>query len=233
MQESQPKAWETLTKQQGSAAEATLLDRVRTQLEQRGTLDVLRNGVELLGLKKPILVAQFKPALAINEDILARYGANRLRAVRQVRYSLHNENSLDLVLFLNGIPVATAELKTDFTQRVGDAIDQYRYDRDPKPKGQTAEPLLSCPGGALVHFAVSNTEVHMTTRLEGKGTRFLPFNRGDDGGAGNPVNPAGGHRTAYLWEQVWERESWLEILGRYFIGQRNKKNEIDKVIFPR
>ena len=233
VQESQPKAWETLTKQQGSAAETTLLDRVRTQLEQRGTLDVLRNGVEMLGLKKPLLVAQFKPALAINEDILARYGANRLRAVRQVRYSLHNENSLDLVLFVNGIPVATAELKTDFTQTVGDAIDQYRYDRDPKPKGKTTEPLLSFPGGALVHFAVSNTEVHMTTRLEGKVTRFLPFNRGDDGGAGNPVNPAGGHRTAYLWEHVWERESWLEILGRYFIGQRNKKNEIDKVIFPR
>ncbi|MCB1203209.1 MAG: type I restriction endonuclease subunit R, partial [Verrucomicrobiae bacterium] len=233
VQESQPKAWETLVKQQGSAAEATLLDRVRAQLDQRGSLDVLRHGVDLLGLKQALQVAQFKPALSINEEILARYGANRLRVVRQVRYSLHNENSIDLVLFLNGIPVATAELKTDFTQSVGDAIDQYRYDRDPKPKGQAAEPLLSFPGGALVHFAVSNTEVHMTTRLAGKGTVFLPFNRGDGGGAGNPPNPAGGHCTAYLWEQVWERESWLEILGRYFIGQRNKKNEIEKVIFPR
>jgi len=124
VQETQPKAWETLTKQQGSAAEATLLDRVRAQLDQRGTLDVLRNGVDLLGLRQPLQVAQFRPALAINEEILARYAANRLRVVRQVHYSRHHENSLDLVLFLNGLPVATAELKSDFTQSVGDAIDQ-------------------------------------------------------------------------------------------------------------
>lgn len=76
-------------------------------------------------------------------DILTRYAANRLRVVRQVRYSLHSENCLDLVLFLNGLPLATAELKTDFTQSFGDAIDQYRFDRHPKPKGQAAEPLLS------------------------------------------------------------------------------------------
>jgi hypothetical protein len=92
--------------------------RARDQLDQRGTLDVLRHGVELLGLKQPLKLAQFKPALAINPDILARYAANRLRVVRQVRYSLHNENSIDLVLFLNGVPVATVELKTDFTQSV-------------------------------------------------------------------------------------------------------------------
>ncbi len=104
-------------------------------------------------------------ALAIDPDILARYAANRLRVVRQVRYSVHNENSIDLVLFLNGLPVATAELKTDFTQSVGDAIDQYRFDRHPKPKGQAAEPLLSFPSGAPVHFAVSNSEAHMTTKL--------------------------------------------------------------------
>ena len=85
-----------------------------------------------------IELAEFKPALAINADILARHGANRLRVVRQVRYSLHNENSIDLVLFLNGLPVATVELKTDFTQSIGDAIDQYRFDRNPKPKGQAA-----------------------------------------------------------------------------------------------
>ena len=233
VQETQPKAWETLTKQHGQVAGETLLSRVRDQLDQRGTLDVLRIGLEMLGLRQPLQIAQFRPAFALNNEILARHKANRLRVVRQVRYSLHNENSIDLVFFLNGLPVATAELKTDFTQCVGDAIDQYRDDRDPRPKGQAPEPLLSFPNGALVHFAVSNLEVHMTTRLEGKATSFLPFNQGDHGAAGNPVNPAGGHRTAYLWEQIWERESWLEILGRYLIAQRDNKKQIEKILFPR
>ncbi len=142
-------------------------------------------------------------------------------------------NVVDLVLFLNGLPVATVELKTDFTQSIGDAIDQYRFDRHPKPKGQAVEPLLSFPKGALVHFAVSNREVHMTTRLDGTDTEFLPFNRGDNGAAGNPLNPHGGHRTAYLWEQVWERQSWLEILGRYLVAQKDDKKQIKTIIFPR
>jgi type I restriction enzyme R subunit len=233
VQATQPKAWETLTKNHGPKADETLLARLRDQLDQRGTLDVLRHGIELLGLKTPLKLAEFKPALAINEDILARHAANRLRVVRQVRYSLLNENSIDLVLFLNGLPVATSELKTDFTQSIGDAIDQYRFDRNPKPKGQGAEPLLSFPHGALVHFAVSNSEVAMVTRLDGPATVFLPFNLGNEGAAGNPVNPAGGHRTAYLWEQVWARDSWLEILGRYLIAQRDKRKQIERVIFPR
>jgi type I restriction enzyme R subunit len=233
VQATQPKAWETLVKNHGAKAEETLLARLRDQIDQRGTLDVLRHGIELLGLKQPLKLAEFKPALAINADILARYAANRLRVVRQVRYSLHNENCIDLVLFLNGLPVATVELKTDFTQSIGDAIDQYRFDRNPRPKGQTPEPLLSFPNGALVHFAVSNSEVHMVTKLDGPATRFLPFNQGNEGAAGNPVNKAGGHRTAYLWEKVWARESWLEILGRYLIAKRNKKKEIEQIIFPR
>ena len=233
VQATQPKAWDILTKNHGAQAGDTLLVRLRDQIDQRGTLDVLRHGIELLGLKQPLKLAEFKPALAINADILARYTANRLRVVRQVRYSQHNENCIDLVLFLNGIPVATAELKTDFTQCIGDAIDQYRFDRHPKPKGQLGEPLLSFPNGALVHFAVSNSEVHMVTKLDGPATEFLPFNQGDHGAAGNPVNPHGGHRTAYLWEQVWERESWLEILGRYLIAQRDKKKVIRQIIFPR
>ena len=233
VQATQPKAWDTLTKNHGASAGETLLTRLRNQLDQFGTLHVLRHGIELLGLKTPLKLAQFKPALAINPDILVRYAANRLRVVRQVHYSLHNENSIDLVLFLNGLPVASVELKTDFTQSIGDAIDQYRFDRHPKPKGQAAEPLLSFPTGALVHFAVSNREVAMVTQLAGPATVFLPFNLGNDGAAGNPVNPAGGHRTAYLWEQVWARESWLEILGRYLIAQRNKKKQIETIIFPR
>jgi type I restriction enzyme, R subunit len=152
--------------------------------------------------------------------------------VRQVRYSLANANCLDLVLFLNGIPVATAELKTDFTQSIGDAIDQYRFDRLPKAPGQASEPLLRFPSGALVHFAISNREVHMTTRLEGKDTFFLPFNRGDNGGKGNPSNQ-NGHPTSYLWEEVWERESWLELIGRYVTAEKDKKGQIKKMIFPR
>jgi type I restriction enzyme R subunit len=232
VQATQPKAWEALTENRGPAAEIELLDRVRKQLDDRGTLDVLRHGVELLGLRQPLSLAQFKPALSMNPDLLARYAANRLRVVRQVRYSLHNENALDLVLFLNGLPVATAELKSQFTQRVDDAVDQYRFDRPPRPKGQAPEPLLDFPRGALVHFAVSNEAVRMTTRLEGAATRFLPFDQGDHGGAGNPVNPTG-HRTSYLWERIWARESWLEILGRYLVTRRDKKKKIESVIFPR
>ena len=208
------------------AAETTLLDRIRKQLDDRGTLDVLRHGVELLGLRQPLQLAQFKPALAMNPDLQAKYAANRLRVVRQVRYSVHNENAIDLVLFLNGIPVATVELKSDFTQSVQDAVDQYRFDRHPRPKGQSAtEPLLDFPRGALVHFAVSKSEVMMTTRLLGAATRFLPFNQGDNGAAGNPPNEHG-HRTAYLWEKVWQRESWLEIIGRYLVTRRDSKKQI-------
>ncbi len=233
VQEAQPKAWEGLTKSHGAAAAEVLLDRIRKQLDDRGTLDVLRVGVELLGLRQPLSLAQFRPALAMNPELQARYAANRLRVVRQVRYSLHNENCLDLVLFLNGIPVATAELKTDFTQAVEDAVDQYRFDRNPKPKGQgAAEPLLDFPRGALVHFAVSNSRVRMTTKLSGPSTTFLPFDRGDNGAAGNPPNPKG-HATSYLWEEVWERESWLEILGRYVVATRDSKKKIERVIFPR
>jgi type I restriction enzyme R subunit len=233
VQATQPKAWEALEKNHGPGAAAVLMDRLRDSLNARGTLDVLRFGLELLGLRQPLVLAQFKPALAMNPEILARYAANRLRVVRQLRYSLHNENALDLGLFLNGIPVATAELKSDFTQAVEDAVDQYRFDREPRPKGQNAaEPLLSFPHGALVHFAVSQSEVRMTTRLEGPATSFLPFNRGNQGAAGNPPN-AHGHRTAYLWEEVWARDSWLEILGRYLVAQKDSKKQVKRILFPR
>ncbi|ASP90304.1 type I restriction endonuclease subunit R [Sinorhizobium meliloti] len=229
---SQPKAWETLAKNHGSAAEIMLLDRIRKQLDERGTLDVLRHGVELIGLRAPLKLAEFKPAFGLNAEILARYDANRLRVVRQVRYSNGNENCIDLVLFLNGLLVSTVELKTDFTQSVQDAVDQYRFDRHPSPKGQSPEPLLSFPSGALVHFAVSNAEVMMTTKLEGPDTRFLPFNKGNEGGKGNPPNPHG-HPTGYLWEEIWERHSWLEILGRYIVAQKDAKKKISGLIFPR
>ena len=225
---SQSKAWEGIEKL-GTGA---LLDRVRKQIVARGTLDVLRHGIEMMGVRGTLKLAEFKPALAENAEIMARYAANRLRVVRQVRYSAGKGDSIDLVLFLNGIAVATAELKTDFTQNIGDAIDQYRYDRPPRTPGHGAEPLLAFQTGALVHFAVSTSEVFMCTRLEGKDSFFLPFNRGRDGGAGNPLNDAG-HPTAYLWQEVWQRDSWLQLIGRYIIPEKDKKGAVTKLIFPR
>jgi len=231
VQATQPQAWDALTKSHGAAAQATLLDRVRKQLDDRGTLEVLRFGVELLGLRQPLKLAQFKPALAMNPELQARYAANHLRVVRQVPTG--HDDIIDLVLFLNGIPVATVEIKTDFTQDINAAVDQYRFDRIPRPKGKSfAEPLLDFPRGALVHFALSNRTVMMTTRLQGPATQFLPFNQGDHGAAGNPPHPKG-HRTHYLWEQVWAVDSWLEIIGRYLVMRRDSKKKITGIIFPR
>ncbi|MEO8778225.1 MAG: type I restriction endonuclease, partial [Rhodanobacter sp.] len=150
----QPDSWQRLGKTHGPMAGERIAERVRKSLDERGTLEVLRRGVEMLGLKEPLALVQFKPALAINPAIQQRYAANRLRVVRQVRHSPNHPNdALDLVLFVNGIAVATVELKSDFTQSVNDAVDQYRFDRHPQPKGGVAEPILGFPGGALVHFA--------------------------------------------------------------------------------
>lgn len=229
----QSDTWQRLNKTHGPALHERLAERVRKSLNERGTLDVLRRGVEMLGLKEPLSLVQFKPALAINPVIQQHYAANRLRVVRQVRHSPNQpQDALDLVLFVNGIAVATAELKSDFTQSVQDAVDQYRFDRHPQPKGGQVEPLLSFPGGALVHFAVSQTEVMMTTWLAGPATQFLPFNRGNQGAAGNAPNQDG-FATAYLWEEVWARDSWLDILHRYLIGKRDDKKQLKAVIFPR
>ncbi len=231
VQESLPDAWAAIVKAHGASAQATLLDRLRKLLDDQGTLHVLRVGLEMMGLKAPIKFAQFKPALAMNPELQARYAANRLRVVRQVR--TNHDDVIDIVLFLNGIPVATAELKSEFTQGINEAVDQYRFERLPRPKGKaSSEPLLDFPRGALVHFAVTNRTVMMTTRLQGPATHFLPFNMGDHGAAGNPPNGQG-HRTHYLWEQVWQRDSWLEILARYLVTKRDDKKRPVGYLFPR
>jgi len=229
---SQPQAWDSLEKMHGSATPKVAAERLRKALDTQGTLAVLRGGFEVMGLKKPIDMSQFKPALGMNADLQARYAANRLRVVRQVRYSVHHENSIDLVLFLNGIPVATCEVKSHYTQGVQDAIYQYKADREPQFKPKNApEPLLAFPGGALVHFAVSNTEAAMSTRLAGLDTVFLPFNQGIAGGAGNP--PKAGIATDYLWKEIWQRDSFLQILGRYLVPVKNDKKQLVGWIFPR
>lgn len=178
---------------------ATLSKRLDADLKAGGgTLNVLRNGFKELNAK--FSMCQFKPNTTLNETTAKRYGDVRLRVMRQVHYSSRNSNAIDLVLFVNGIPVATVELKTIYTgQNITDAVRQY--DKDRLPKG---EPLLEFGRRAVVHFAVSNSEVQMTTKLAGDSTFFLPFNRGDHGHAGNPVNPEGSP-ASYLWEQIWDR----------------------------
>ena len=198
--------------------EAQLLDRIVKVLDTPlsnggGTLSLLRNGFSHLSGKFAMCV--FKPETTLNAKRNADYAAVRLRVMRQVHFSTADNRSVDLVFFVNGLPVATAELKTDFTQTVTDAIRQYRTTRLPKdPATGLIQPLFASGARALVHFAATNDEVWMTTNLVGDKTHFLPFNRGsEDGGAGNPLNP-NGSRSSYLWERVLQRDAWLNILGR-------------------
>ena len=192
-----------------------LLDRIVKVLDgpletTGGTLNLLRRGFGT-GTASFAMV-QARPETDLNPETSRRYAANRVRVMRQVRYSQHNTKALDLVFFVNGLPVATVELKTDFTQTSGLAVEQYKRDRTPRdPATNKIEPLLQFGHRALVHFAVSNTDAQMTTHLKGAATSFLPFNTGDGGGAGNPANPDGSP-TSYLWERVWQRDSWLRIL---------------------
>lgn len=238
VQETQPKTWEKLKAAKNGGTEAALLARLAQVLDTDGSLSVLRHGFKDVSTK--FEMCQFRPAHAINPETLEHYSKVRCRVVRQVRYSLSNENAIDLVFFINGIPVATAELKTDFTQSVEDAKKQYRYDRIPRaPGAKREEPLLAFKRRALVHFAVSTDEVWMTTELKGKSTYFLPFNLGNDGGAGNPANPSG-YRTSYWWERILQRDAWLNILGRFVhLAKEEKKTPEGKkqiretLIFPR
>jgi type I restriction enzyme R subunit len=231
VKETQPDTWESLEKLHGSDTEGVVLDDLCKAMDSQGSLAVIRHGFKCFG--KPIRVAYFAPARSMNPDTARLYAANRLTVTRQLHYSTKNENSIDVVLGLNGIPVVTAELKNPMSgQNVGHARQQYRTDRDSR------ERIFEFKKRSLVHFAVDPDEVYMTTRLDGKKTFFLPFNLGDGTGAGNPENPDG-YLTAYLWEQVWQRGSLLDILARFIhlqveekkVGGRKIRKET--MIFPR
>jgi type I restriction enzyme, R subunit len=233
IQDTQPKEWAYLQAIQKDQAEATLLESLCAALnsEHEGCLKVLRHGFKCFG--KLFRVAFFAPASGLNPDTQSLYAANRLTVTRQLAYSPKHNNTLDLVLSLNGLPVASAELKNPMTgQTWGHAVNQYKYDRDPQ------DLIFQFKKRALVHFAVDPDEVHMTTRLAGNSTYFLPFNKGRNSGAGNPDNPAG-YKTAYLWEQVWQRDSFLDILARFIhlqLAEKNiggKKIKKETMIFPR
>lgn len=227
----QPRAWEKLVARDGADAAATrarFVKLVAEQIDLRGTIDVLRRGVKSRGVK--LALAFFKPAHGLTTELIEHYEANRCTVVRQLVYSSTVTNELDIALFVNGVPVATAELKNPLTgQGVNRAIEQYRVDRDANDQ------LLS--RRAVVHFAVDPDLVSLTTRLAGDETVFLPFNKGSEqGGAGNPANPDG-HRTAYLWEEVWQRDAWLDILHRFVHAEPHQgvgaKRRGATVIFPR
>lgn len=228
----QPKEWARLKRLYGAAVEEKFLRRLSSEIERRGTLDVLRHGIKDMGCK--FRLAYFRPASGLNEETRRLYHANIFSVVRQLRYSTRNENSLDLVLFLNGLPIFTAELKNPLTgQTVEDAIRQYRLNRDPR------EPVLSY-GRCLAHFAVDPELVYVTTHLQGEQTRFLPFNQGCFGGAGNPPVPPTrpGYPTSYLWEQTWAPDSVLDLI-RNFIHEVEEEDERGRkagqrfLIFPR
>ncbi len=206
-------------------AQRNFVKRLAKELDRVGTIEVLRNGVIDLGVT--IRLAYFKPATALNAETLKLYGANRLTVTRQLPYETSGGKTLDLCLFVNGLPIATAELKTHLTQQTAeDAKKQYKTTRDASN--------TTIAKRAIVHFAVDTEVAWMTTRVAGRNTRWFHYNLGRNNGAGNPDNP-NGHRTSYLWEQVWERHALLDILNRFVHVEPTPKGKAHEgaVIFPR
>jgi type I restriction enzyme R subunit len=224
--------WERILGRYGNdpnAAQRGFAKRLAAEIDARGTVEVLRQGVVDLGVT--IRLAFFQPAHGLTPELQELYAANRLSVTRQLAYESGSTKTLDMALLVNGIPTATAELKNPLTnQDVEHAIDQYRRDRDPANVTLTRR--------ALVHFAIDPDRVAMTTKLAGQATQFLPFNVGYDGGAGNPPNPAG-HRTSYLWERVWARDAWMDLLARFIHVERPTQGSpavrraAERVVFPR
>jgi type I restriction enzyme R subunit len=227
----QPREWTRYKAQHGEAAKQKLLERVSTEVARSGSLKVLRQGVKDTGVH--FRLAYFKPATGLNEETGRLYRANLFSVLRQLRFSERVDESVDLCIFLNGLPVFSAELKNPMTgQDVEDAKGQYAA-RDPR------EPFFAY-GRCLAHFAVDPNWVFVTSQVKGGKTRFLPFNRGRDGGAGNPpISPTrSGYPTSYLWEETWTRDSVLELL-RQFVqeveveDERGRKTGERFILFPR
>ncbi len=240
IRDTQPDEWERVAALHGADIEERIVATLARELDTKGTLEVLRHGFKFYG--RTFRVSYFAPAHGLNPDALARFERNELTVTRQTPCHPGKGDTLDLVFALNGVPVATCELKNPMTgQTWRDAVRQYQQDRDP------SAPVFRFKRRALVHFAADPDEVHMATRLAGDATRFLPFNRGSNPGAvhcgeGNPPNPDG-YRTDYFWREVLGRERFLDILGSYVFletreekvddakGARTEKRET--MIFPR
>ena len=214
IQDTQAEACRKLEQQYGAETPVKLLYRVSREIKSRGVLDVLRNGVKDRGCYFDL--TYFQPASGMNPKHKELYEQNRFSLVRQLKYSEKNEKSLDMTLFLNGLPLATMELKNSLTgQTVTDAEKQYRTARDPR------EPLFQFKR-CLVHFAVGNEKVSMTTHLQGGKTRFFPFNKDIE----NPVNPDG-HKTAYLWEDILQPNNLIELINNFIHEQETTEKVYD------
>ncbi|KTD65381.1 type I restriction endonuclease subunit R [Legionella spiritensis] len=236
VEKSQPAKWQAIQSFYGTKAESVLLDSLVKELASKGMLNVLRHGFKCFG--KSFRLAYFTPNSKMNPDAWANYALNELTITRQVRFDPKDQTqSIDVLLAVNGLPAVTIELKNRLTnQSITDGKRQYKEDRDP------TLPLFRFKERALVHFVVDTELVFMTTRLSGKKTFFLPFNRGHGFGAGNPPAP-GDYRTSYLWEEVLEKDSLLDILARFMHLQVEekqiatlqgiKKHKKETMIFPR
>ena len=228
----QAREWELLLGRYGNdpdSAQRGFAKRLAAELDANGTVEVLRHGVVDLGVT--IRLAYFKPAHGLTEALLNLTPPTVSPSRASSPTTPPSTTRLTWCLLVNGIPTATAELKNPLTnQNIEHAIKQYRSDRDPRN--------VTLSRRALVHFAVDPDRVAMTTKLAGQQTLFLPFNLGHDGGAGNPPNPVG-HRTSYLWERVWARDSWMDILARFIHverpvqGSSAARRAAETVIFPR
>jgi type I restriction enzyme R subunit len=234
IRDTQPREWAKLEALHGDKTGEQILGDLCKWMDANGAIATLRHGFKCYG--RTLHVAFFKAAHELNPELEARYAANRLGLTRQLHFSPRSEQSLDVTLSLNGIPVVTLELKNPLTnQTVENARHQYKYDRDPR------ESIFEFKRRTLVHFAVDTESVLMTTRLAGTATHFLPFNKGCDGGAGNPPDPAGRtYRTAYLWEEALQRDSLLDLLARFIHLQIDEKRDdqghkvkTESMIFPR
>lgn len=232
IQTTQKDSWNKLVEQYGGDVANRFLARLDEELLSRGLLSILREGVKDRGVN--IRLAYWKPENDKNPETLADYAGNILSVMRQVKYSAKNENSIDMVIFVNGLPLFTTELKNQFTgQNVINAISQYKTDRDQKEK------LLSFKR-CLTHFAVDTEQAYMATRLTGLTTYFLPFNKGNKGSSGNPDAPTGKYKTYYLWEEIWSKDSVFDLLGNFIQevteekeDKNGKKRKEEKLIFPR
>ncbi|MBS1819900.1 MAG: type I restriction endonuclease subunit R, partial [Acidobacteria bacterium] len=234
IRDTQPREWAKLEALHGAKTGEQVLTDLCKWMDANGSLATLRHGFKCYG--RTLFVAFFKAAHELNPELEERYAKNRLGLTRQLRFSPRSEKSLDVTLNVNGIPVVTLELKNAMTgQAVEDARRQYKQDRDPR------ETIFEFKKRTLVHFAVDTETVLMTTRLAGSATHFLPFNKGDAGGAGNPPDPAGrSYRTAYLWEEVLARDSLLDLLARFLHLQVDEKRDeqgrkvrVEQLVFPR